>query len=395
MFGFSVRNAFRRKGIAFFAILGTALGCALMTVLLGISDGIDQRLSEAMNELSGGITVYSQDSPMGFRGGGGTPLPASYVEDIEALEHVQVVVPAVFAFVPKDVADFGDPMGVTLMGMDLDREREREEAGEGPIGAVVDGISVEGENQLSVGAIAHRQAEQAGLDTADIGSKFAVPTKEGPIELEVVGMFETGNNYFDSYLFCGIDTARKMAGLAGDELSTIMVETDDVDEVQAVAAAIEEMYEDSEVPVTARVATDIVEEIGETMSTFKGFLWVVSLVAAIAGGTTIFIVMLISVIERTKEFGILKASGWSNANIIGSVVLQSITVGLMGALAGLAIGYGAGQAIDQYLDAEIAIITVRLVVIIGVFGMAVGLVGGLYPAVRAARVSPIDSLRAL
>ena len=105
--------------------------------------------------------------------------------------------------------------------------------------------------------------------------------------------------------------------------------------------------------------------------------------------------LLISVIERTKEFGILKASGWSNANIIGSVVLQSITVGLMGALAGLAIGYGAGQAIDQYLDAEIAIITVRLVVIIGVFGMAVGLVGGLYPAVRAARVSPIDSLRAL
>ncbi|MFA5368369.1 MAG: FtsX-like permease family protein, partial [Dehalococcoidia bacterium] len=131
------------------------------------------------------------------------------------------------------------------------------------------------------------------------------------------------------------------------------------------------------------------------MDVFHSFLWIVSLVAAIAGGFSIFIVMLISVIERTKEFGILKASGWSNFNIVGSVVGQSITVGLLGAACGLLMGYGALQAINAYLNVDIGIITWRLVLIIVSFGVAMGIIGGLYPALRAAKVSPIESLRAI
>ena len=100
MFGFSIRNAFRRKGIAFFAILGTALGCALMTVLLGISDGMDRTMSDTMNELGGSIIVYSLDAPPLMMGGGsqGTPLPLSYVEEIEQdIEHVETAAPSVTA----------------------------------------------------------------------------------------------------------------------------------------------------------------------------------------------------------------------------------------------------------------------------------------------------------
>ena len=75
--------------------------------------------------------------------------------------------------------------------------------------------------------------------------------------------------------------------------------------------------------------------------------------------------------------------------------MQSITVGLLGAAVGLAIGYAGGLGIDSYLNQEIAIITWRLVVIIGAFGVFMGVAGGFYPALRAARVSPIESLRAL
>lgn len=82
MFRFSIRNAFRRKGIAFFAILGTALGVALMTVLLSISDGMDQKMNEMMDELAAGIAVYPKAAPLGFMMGGGTPMPYSYVEEI-------------------------------------------------------------------------------------------------------------------------------------------------------------------------------------------------------------------------------------------------------------------------------------------------------------------------
>ncbi len=131
------------------------------------------------------------------------------------------------------------------------------------------------------------------------------------------------------------------------------------------------------------------------MGTIDSFLWIVSLVAAIAGGISIFIVMLLSVIERTKEFGIVKASGWSNRNIITSVVVQSITISILAAAIGLAIGYLGGQGIDAYISMDIAAITWRLILFISIFGIIAGVVGGLYPALRAARVSPIESMRAL
>jgi putative ABC transport system permease protein len=196
-------------------------------------------------------------------------------------------------------------------------------------------------------------------------------------------------------MYTDMATARSLMGLVGDEVNYIRVDVDDTVYVDDVANTIEAMFEDQDAPVQASIATDTLESISDTMSTFRSFLWVISLVAAVAGGISIFIVMLISVVERTKEFGILKASGWSNGNIVSSVVTQSITVSLLGAAVGLGLGYIAGTGIDQYMATGIAIITWRLVVIIAAFGILMGLVGGLYPALRAASVSPIESMRAL
>lgn len=113
-----------------------------MTVLLSISDGMDNMMTQTMDRLAGDVVVYPQDAPMGFMIGGGTPISVSYVGGIEELEHVELVSPSVIAFVPKKVANFGDSIGVPLAGVDLGRDAEMDEA----TAHIVDGRSVAAES---------------------------------------------------------------------------------------------------------------------------------------------------------------------------------------------------------------------------------------------------------
>ena len=397
MFRFAVSNAFRRKGIAIFAILGTALGIALMTVLLSISEGMNKQMNEMMDEMAGSIAVYPKAAPLGFMMPSPIGLPVEYADEIEMIENVDRVSPQISVFVPTEYYDFGDPMGILLSGVDLEREIEEDDPA-WP-GNIIKGepLTTASENEVIIGTLAAFAAR--GGDYAKVGGTMemiVLGSGDATITLTVVGILETGNTFYDFSIYTDIDTARSLTPtIAADEVNFIGVEATSIDYVSGVAEEIEAMFENRDVPVSTTVAKEILESFTEMMGTFESFLWIISLVAAIAGGVSIFIVMLISVIERTKEFGILKASGWSNRNIISSVVVQSITIGLLGAAVGLAIGYGGGQGIDFYVRMDIAVVTWRLVAIIGIFGILAGVAGGIYPAIRAARVSPIESLRAL
>ena len=399
MLKYSILNAFRRKVIAIIAILGTALGVALMTVLLSISDGMDAQMNKTMNEMAGWVMVYPESAPMGYIMPSQIGFPESYVDEIKQLDNVnkETVSPLVMAFVSKSAADFGDPMGVSLKGADRQTTAILKE--DDPFAAknIIEGRAPEnGTDEVIIGNTLAVFGKAKGGNYAEIGGKITVPVGNNSVTLTVVGIFETGNRIYDGAIYTDTDTARKlMPTLAAGEVNYIHVEATDIKYVQNVSDEIKALFADRKVPVAADVATDMLDSITSMLNTFSSFLWVVSLVAAVAGGFSIFIVMLISVLERTKEFGILKASGWSNFNIIGSVVVQSITVGLLGAAVGLAIGYGTLQAINAYLNVDIGIVTWHLVLIVLSFGMAMGVIGGLYPAIRAARVSPIESLRSL
>jgi putative ABC transport system permease protein len=394
---FSILNAFRRKGIAVIAIIGTALGVALMTVLLSISDGMDALMTSTMNEIAGWIMVYPESAPMGAYVPSQIGFPESYIDEIKQIENVkeEVVTPLIMAAIPKDVADFGDPMGVALRGAD---QQTSVLLGENnPFDSVIDGeVTDIGDGEIIIGNILAIEGRAKGADYAEVGGKIIIPIGNSSVTLTVVGIFETGNYIYDGAIYTDIDTARKlMPTLAEGEINYIHVEAADIEYVESVADAIESRFANRQVPVTAQVANDLMESFEEMLSQMNIFFWIVSLVAAVAGGFSIFIVMLISVVERTKEFGILKASGWSNLNLVSSVVGQSITVGLLGSAVGLLMGYGALNLIEVYSNMDIGVITWRLVLIIVSFGVAMGIIGGLYPALRAARVSPIESLRAV
>jgi putative ABC transport system permease protein len=137
---------------------------------------------------------------------------------------------------------------------------------------------------------------------------------------------------------------------------------------------------------------EMVDQIQSVLNTFTGFITGIAVISLVVGAIGIANIMLVSVTERTKEIGIMKAVGAQNRDILQLFLVEAVLLGLIGALAGTAVGalagYGATEVIGLPLEFPI-----RWVGIAAVVGIGVGVVAGLYPAWNGAKTDPIDALR--
>lgn len=394
MIKFSILSAFRRKGVSLLAILGVGLGSGLLVTLLSLSEGIEGRFNQTFQQVSGTISVFSEKDNILSRLIGATrdPLPRSYAKKITELEGVETVFPYVVAQIPHTAIQTATLVGVGLTGIG----EEGEELFGSPTENIVEGRSFEKEGEIIAGS--HMVADAKYLkQEIKVGDKFKVPIgKTGEsAELTIVGIFETGNMIND-YGFVGQESlARKIAQLPKDKINGILVRADDPSRVDEIANQIEIPFKDKEPAVTASVPADILEQMNSFMGVFRGFLLAIALVAAIAGGMAVTVVMLLTGHERRREFGILKASGWSNGNIISSVLITSLTLALLGASLGLGLGAGGTILIDKiYLEGqELFILNQEIFAWAFGVGFVTGILGGILPAINAVRISPIETLR--
>jgi len=386
MFAFSIKNAFRRKGIAILAVIGIALGCALMTTLLSLSIGMDKKMTDTINEFAGDIMLSQKSMPMGGM------LPMSYKDRIKQLDNVKYVLETVTAYIPDTSLDSSSPLGTQVMGISPDRPHRTNE----PSSSIIEGHSIEGKYDIIVGAQMINQQQRAGKDM-HIGQEIIVPKVRGGefVTLKIVGIFETGTTIYDMVMVGTNEAAREIMTLPDTVTSSFIVRATNIDAVQELADQIEEMFQDEEYPVDSMIPSDMIGDMTEMMDTFHIFLWAISAVSAAAGGMSIAIVMLMSVMERMPEFGIFKATGWKNSTIILSVIIESTTVSFIGAAIGLGLGFVADTVINHYLGTTIGVIDAILAIQVIGFGILMGVLGGMYPAVKAARVDPIQTLSSL
>jgi len=190
----------------------------------------------------------------------------------------------------------------------------------------------------------------------------------------------------------------------------IIVSVADTDYVEAVAEDLEEFFltynadarklvgDGREIEVST--LTEIVEEIQGQFAQFGLWIGTVALVALLVGMIGIMNIMLVTVKERTKEIGVMKATGATRGGVMRLFLTESLIICVIGAFFGIAGGIGLGVLFNQLtsalfeLDEAIPLVFVWGAYIIAVItGIIVGGVSGLYPAYPAAQVNPIDALR--
>jgi putative ABC transport system permease protein len=218
------------------------------------------------------------------------------------------------------------------------------------------------------------------------------------------GGIQTPDKSIDAYI--PIDVAREHFGdisvrrTAGSfqrervELHQIIVQVHTLADVQPVAAGIEHMlgrfHKKSDFQLSVPLA--LLRQAEATKRTFSIVLGSIAGISLLVGGIGIMNIMLASVTERTREIGIRRAIGAKRRQIIGQFLVETVVLATIGGLIGVGVGLFIPWLVTFFAGMPTVVTPYSLVLSVGI-SMAVGIIFGLYPAVRAANLDPIVALR--
>ena len=375
-------------GIAFVA--GTLIFTDTISAAFDDLFAVDEDLDAVVRPLAAFSDETASAEP-GFEEPG-IGVPPDVVDQIEAVDGVAAVEPGYSGFAQL-VGPDGEPLG-----------------GQGPPTFGQDRPTVEALDDLEVtGRYPQRQgeiaidtgaAEQLGVEVGD-----TVPVVfDGPIvEQELVGIADREAG-FGGVTFVLLDdaTARDLYGRDGaTEVSVVAEEGVEPDELQTrIDAAIDT---DRYGAVTgAAAAQENQADLDEALGFFTTGLLVFAGISLLVGAIIIANTFTIIVAQRTRELALLRAVGAGRRQVLVSILLEALAVGLVGSVVGVLVGFGLAVGLRELLGvigAELPtqglVLEPRTVVVALVLGVVVTVLSAVAPALRATRVAPVEALRAV
>ncbi len=178
------------------------------------------------------------------------------------------------------------------------------------------------------------------------------------------------------------------------ELHQLIVEVGSIDDVESVAKGIEAMLRRSHKKEDYRVSVPLalLRQAEATKRTFNIVLGSIAAISLLVGGIGILNIMLASVTERTREIGVRRAIGAKRRQIISQFLIETIVLSTVGGFIGIGVGMFIPWLITYFAGMP-TIVTVKSIVLSVGISITIGIIFGLYPAVRAANVDPIVALR--
>ncbi len=245
---------------------------------------------------------------------------------------------------------------------------------------VVEGESLQTNHQILLGRVAADNLHKKIGDTLRLfNSNF-----------RIVGIYETGVSMQDGG---GVLTLRDAQNLFGQphKVSFVGVWLADPLQAEQVITTAEEKFPE----ISLSRAAEFTEDLSD-MKLMKASTWGIAMLALIVGGLGMTNTMVMSVYERTREIGVLRALGWSRRRVLSMIVRESITLSLLGGVVGTLIGLFLGWLLNQNSIMQ-GFITLKyepaLFAQAFFTALLLGIVGGVYPAWQASNLQPVEALR--
>ncbi len=396
----------KEKFISIITVLsvgGVALSVMTLIIVLAVMSGFERDLRDKILGTNAHLFVTS---------GGPVENPYQMLKTVGAVAHVQAATPYIFGQVLLRVRD--RVVGVALRGIDAELEGKVTNVTKQIVsGDLLFGLATTGENGIVIGQEFSKRFGVFMGDSITIMSPVAVMTPLGPasrmMHCRVTGLFHSGMFEYDSNMvYVSLALGQKIFGL-GDGVHGISIRLDDVQNTPVAQKDVG----------TALAGQFIVSSWDEqnknlfsAIKTEKNVMFILLVLAIAVAATNIMSTLIMMVMEKTKDIGVLKSVGMSSMRVLKIFLWEGFVVGFSGSLLGLIGGLWFVAKIDvieglvsrwtgfdvfprdvYYLDKLPAIIFPADVATVVGCAMLITLLGAVYPAIKAASLNPVEALR--
>lgn len=379
----AIKSILSSKVRAFLTMLGIIIGVSSVIALVSVGQGTTSQITESLSSLgTNQLTVSIM--------GRGATTSLTYEEalalgEIEGVENVSPVISgnvtakhgtenvsvSVEGITPayEDVQNFHVQSGRFLLDIDT-------------------------EYRQKVALIGSDTAEDLFGTDSPVGERIQL----NGTSFKIVGLLEskgsTSGGSSDEKILIPISTAERFLQSKGVRSITITTTSNgNVEEVKTkLESTLDAKFSSAENAYSVFDSQEMLETVNETSATLSLALGGIAGISLFVGGIGIMNIMIVSVNERTREIGIRKAIGAKKINILMQFMIESVVLSGLGGLIGVGLGLGTSWAVGNYTSMNVAT-SWNMVLISFSFSLIIGIVFGMIPANKAARMRPIYALR--
>jgi len=387
---------------SFLTMLGIVIGVAAVISLVAVGAGAQALIVSNLEGLGSNLLTVTAGTSFGFSGRGlQQSVRALTNADVKAIGGLATSISAVAPEYGANVTAVyqGETTSTSVTGVTAEYAEVRNwEVAGGRF------ISHEDNSNLSM-VVVLGQTVVEDLFGSAMANPVGQTVRINRQNYRVVGVLQTkGQGGFmnqDDVIFMPLRTAQlKLGGAGNQQVRSINLQArsaEEMDLAQAQVAAIlrtlHGLQPGQDDDFTVQNQADIVGVVEQTTGTFTALLGSIAAISLLVGGIGIMNIMLVSVTERTREIGLRKAVGAHRGDILIQFLAEAIVLSIAGGLIGTALGVGGAQVITPLLGGTEPLVTLESVVLALTVSLGIGVFFGLYPANRAAGLSPIDALR--
>jgi putative ABC transport system permease protein len=398
-FSLVYRNIKERKARAALTVLGIMVGIGAVIALISIGFGMQESITAELVEMADVIVVTPGSTELGTIGTFGSFTDRD-LADVKRIGGVRDAV--AMRGTMEDVEYRGETFRVEIVGIDprditavfgtTVKLESGDDAGRGTTGRDLR------ENDHQACEIGYSLAYDYFDDDIGVNDQLTINGSK----FRVVGVLEKQGGFrsdVDSQIY--VTTRDSVSIFDNEDISTIFVRVRNIEDAEEIAAEIEERIDDNHKLddfTFAMTMGSAVEQLESIFGILQAVILAIASISLIVAAMGIMNTILMSIMERTHEIGVMKAIGAKNRNILSLFLLEAGVISLIGGVCGCILGVIGAHAISfgiqTAFDVEIAAIVKPEVLLGGIaVALVVGMLSGLYPARKASKMSPVEAVK--